>query len=134
MPHRLRDPVQHQARGFLVCLSKNNRTYEVAEHADTIVVHHVRRDQKALAEHFGAVTAKDDPDKLNTWPWTPGPDGAPVIDDCDWFAGHVLDQFDTGDHMAFVLSPFDGECRERHATGQLGYQNASDIDAGQPAS
>ena len=81
-------------------------------------------------EHFGGTSAKTDPDKLADWPWTPGPDGAPIIDDCDWFAGRVLDQFDTGDHVAFVLAPFGGEY---HEAEQLGYQDASTIDAGQPA-
>jgi flavin reductase (DIM6/NTAB) family NADH-FMN oxidoreductase RutF len=115
---------------FQICLSKSNRTYEVAKHAETVVVHRIRRDQEALAEHFGGTSAKDDPDKLADWPWTPGPGGAPIIDDCDWFAGRVLDRFDTGDHVAFVLAPYGGRCREGE---QLGYQEASDIDAGQPA-
>ncbi len=115
---------------FQVCLSKNNHTYEIAQHANTIVVHRIRRDQQALAEHFGGTSAKTDPDKLADWPWTPGPDGAPIIDDCDWFAGRVLDRFDTGDHVAFVLAPFGGEY---HEAEQLGYQDASTIDAGQPA-
>jgi flavin reductase (DIM6/NTAB) family NADH-FMN oxidoreductase RutF len=115
---------------FQVCLSKNNRTYEVARRADTIVVHRVRRDQEALAEHFGGTSAKDDPDKLSEWSWTPGPDGAPVIADCDWFAGRILDRFDTGDHVGFVLAPFGGHSRD---ADQLGYQDAAHIEAGQPA-
>ena len=115
---------------FQACLSKNNRTYEVARRAEVLVVHRVRRDQMELAEHFGGTSAKDDPDKLANWPWRPGPRGAPVIEDCDWFAGRVLDRFDTGDHVAFVLAPFGGECREHE---QLGSQEASDIDPGQPA-
>jgi flavin reductase (DIM6/NTAB) family NADH-FMN oxidoreductase RutF len=115
---------------FQVCLSKSNRTYEVARRGETIVVHRIRRDQQALAEHFGGTSARDDPDKLCDWPWTPGPQGAPIVDDCDWFAGRILDRFDTGDHMAFVLAPFGGMCREAE---QLGYQDASEIDPGQPA-
>lgn len=115
---------------FEVCLSKNNKTYEVALRAETIVVHRVRHDQEALAEHFGGTSAKDDPDKLSEWPWTPGPGGAPIIADCDWFAGRVLDRFDVGDHVAFVLAPFGGHAGD---ADQLGYQDAAHIDAGQPA-
>ena len=120
---------------FQVCLSKNNRTFEVAARVPTpsSCIASATTQTPVLAEHFGGTTAKDDPDKLTAWPWTPGPDGAPVIDDCDWFAGRVLDRFDTGDHVAFVLVPFGGECDERREPEQLGYQEASDIDAGQPA-
>jgi flavin reductase (DIM6/NTAB) family NADH-FMN oxidoreductase RutF len=115
---------------FVVFLSKKNHTYEVARQAETLVVHRVRHDQEALAEHFGARSDKDDPGKLGQWPWHPGPDGIPVIDDCDWFAGHVIDRNDAGDHVGFVLAPFAGECRR---DDQLGFQDVRGIDPGQPA-
>jgi flavin reductase (DIM6/NTAB) family NADH-FMN oxidoreductase RutF len=115
---------------FAVFLSKSNHTLELASRASTLVVHRVRKDQHDLAEHFGATTKHDDPHKLAAWSWVPGPDGAPVIADCDWFAGHVESRFDVGDHVAFLLAPFAGECR---GTGQLGFQDARDIEAGEPA-
>jgi flavin reductase (DIM6/NTAB) family NADH-FMN oxidoreductase RutF len=119
---------------FLVCLSKLNRTYELAGHAEVLVVHRIRADQRELAEHFGGTSEKDDPSKLDEWPWQPGPQGAPVIDGCDWFVGTIEGRFDAGDHVAFVLAPVPdpdgGECR---GASQLGYQEARDIDAGQPA-
>jgi flavin reductase (DIM6/NTAB) family NADH-FMN oxidoreductase RutF len=115
---------------FAVCLSKKNHTYEVARQAEALVVHRVREDQHALAEHFGGRSDKDDPGKLGQWPWHAGPDGIPVIDDCDWFAGHVIDRLDTGDHVEFVLVPFTGECR---SDDQLGFQDVRGIDPGQPA-
>jgi flavin reductase (DIM6/NTAB) family NADH-FMN oxidoreductase RutF len=119
---------------FAVCLSKRNRTYELATRARMLVVHRVRPDQHDLAEHFGSTSKKDDPGKLDEWPWTPGPSGAPVIDACDWFAGTVERRFDGGDHVVFVLAPVPdpdgGECR---GEGQLDSQDARDIDAGQPA-
>ena len=87
-------------------------------------------DQHDLAEHFGGTTAHDDPGKLAEWAWEAGPGGAPVIADCDWFAGRVESRFDAGDHVAFVLAPFAGECA---GTGQLGFQDARDIEAGEPA-
>jgi flavin reductase (DIM6/NTAB) family NADH-FMN oxidoreductase RutF len=115
---------------FAVFLSKRNRTYELARDAGTLVVQRIRAEQHELAEHFGGVTEKDDPGKLAEWPWAPGPRGTPVIDDCDWFAGHVEGRFDAGDHVAFVLSPFAGECR---GDGQLGFQDVRDLEAGNPA-
>jgi flavin reductase (DIM6/NTAB) family NADH-FMN oxidoreductase RutF len=115
---------------FAVFLSKSNQTYELARRASTLVVHRVRPDQHDLAEHFGGATAHEEPGKLAEWPWRPGPDGAPVIADCDWFAGTIETHFDAGDHVAFVLTPGAGECR---GAGQLGYQEARDIEAGEPA-
>jgi flavin reductase (DIM6/NTAB) family NADH-FMN oxidoreductase RutF len=121
---------------FLVCLSKNNHTYDIARRTFTLVVHRLRSDQHDVAEHFGAKTELDDPSKLAAWPWRSGPDDTPVIDDCDWFAGRVQDRFDTGDHVAFVLAPFDGECPDpapNAETGQLGYRAVRDLEAGRPA-
>jgi flavin reductase (DIM6/NTAB) family NADH-FMN oxidoreductase RutF len=116
---------------FTAFLSKVNRTYELACRADVVVVHRLRADQHALAEHFGGTTEFDDPRKLEGCDWHPGPGGAPVLADCDWFGGRILGRFDVGDHVAFVLAPFGGECRE---TAQLGAQEAFDIEAGRPVS
>jgi flavin reductase (DIM6/NTAB) family NADH-FMN oxidoreductase RutF len=115
---------------FAVFLSKAIHTYELARRASALVVHRIGPDQHALAEHFGGTTAHDDPGKLASSPWRPGPEQAPVIADCDWFAGSIETQFDAGDHVAFVLAPFAGECR---GAGQLGFQEARDIEAGEPA-
>ena len=114
---------------FAVFLSKENRTYELARRAEVLVVHRLRADQHAIAEHFGGTSAHDDPAKLAGCEWEPGPAGAPVLKGCDWFAGRIGERFDAGDHVAFVLEPFAGECDE---TDQLGSQEAFDIEAGRP--
>ena len=119
-----------EPRRFMVFLSKKNHTCEVARRASVLVVHRVRAEQHELAEHFGGISEKDDLAKLGEWPWRPGPEGAPIIDDCDWFAGRIEGTFDGGDHMGYLLTPFLGEHRGR---SQLGYQEARDIEAGQPA-
>ncbi len=38
---------------FLACLSDKNRTYRLAERADTLAVHLVTEDERTLAELFG---------------------------------------------------------------------------------
>ncbi len=121
---------------FVACLSKVNHTFELASQADVLTVHRLRAEQHELAEHFGGVSAHDDPNKLAGCQWAPGPEGAPVIDGCDWFAGRIVDRLDVGDHVAFVVAPFAGDCREttRYETAQLGAQEAFDIEAGRPAS
>ena len=66
---------------YLVCLSVTNRTYELAQHASTLVVHmlHDTPSDHALASLFGEHTARDT-DKLARCDWTPGPDGVPVLE------------------------------------------------------
>jgi flavin reductase (DIM6/NTAB) family NADH-FMN oxidoreductase RutF len=119
---------------FAVFLSKANRTYELAERATILVVHRVAATQRDMAEHFGGISEHDEPGKLGRWAWRPGPGGAPVIGECDWFAGTVVGRYDAGDHVGFVLAPVIGEdagaCR---GASQLGSREATDIEAGRPA-
>jgi flavin reductase (DIM6/NTAB) family NADH-FMN oxidoreductase RutF len=96
---------------FLVCLSRNNRTYRLAVEAPTLVVHALARDQRELAELFGGATG-DDIDKFARCRWRRGPDGTPILDDAPaWFAGTIESRLDVGDHVAFVLAPTAAELR-----------------------
>ncbi len=117
---------------FLVCLSVKNRTTRIARNARTLVVHALRKDQRELAELFGGTTG-DDVDKFASVEWHEGPDGVPVLDGCDWFAGSTLVRYDDlGDHEGFVLDII--EARDAAGTGeQLGFQAVKDVDAGHPA-
>lgn len=91
---------------FLVCISNKNRTYRVAMGATSMVVHLVPREAEQLAQLFGGRTG-DEIDKFDRVAWRPGPEGIPVLEECgNWFAGHVLDSLDAGDHRAFLLEPF----------------------------
>ena len=91
---------------FLVCISDKNRTYRVARDSDVMIVHLVPEDATELAELFGARTG-DDLDKFEHCRWRPGPRGVPVLEECgNWFAGHIVDRVNAGDHRAFLLDPF----------------------------
>ncbi|HVF74265.1 MAG TPA: flavin reductase family protein [Acidimicrobiales bacterium] len=116
---------------FLVCLSKANRTERVARHAEVLVVHLVDAERRDLAELFGGETG-DEVDKFAGVRWEPGPAGAPVLDDCArWFAGRILDRFDLGDHVGYLLEPVDGAAE---AAGPFfTFQSARTIEAGHPA-
>jgi flavin reductase (DIM6/NTAB) family NADH-FMN oxidoreductase RutF len=93
---------------FMVCLSDKNRTFRVAQDASVLVVHLAPEDAPGLAELFGSQTG-DEADKFARCAWRPGPDGAPVLEDCpSWFAGRVLDRTCVGDHWAFLLEPLTG--------------------------
>ncbi len=115
---------------FLVCLSRNNRTYRVARRAAALAVHFVPADAPALAELFGGQTG-DDVDKFARCAWHEGPEGLPVLDDCgNWFAGRVLQTFDLGDHVGFLLDPIDAHAQPGP---QFPFHRAKRIDPGHPA-
>jgi flavin reductase (DIM6/NTAB) family NADH-FMN oxidoreductase RutF len=114
---------------FAVWLSKLNHTYRVALSSGVLAVHLLREDDAELARRFGGQTG-DEVDKFAGLGWSPGPDGCPVIDGLDWFAGTVVAQVDTGDHVAFVLAPHGGH--RTHAAPQLSPAGLGDLEAGHP--
>ena len=113
---------------FVACLSKQNRTTGLARSATSVVVHVLHDADRDLAERFGTVTA-DQTDKLAGLAWSPGPDGAPVLDNLDWFAGRVVARHDVGDHIAYVLDVHGGSST-RATTPQLGFQAVRNLTAG----
>jgi flavin reductase (DIM6/NTAB) family NADH-FMN oxidoreductase RutF len=121
------DPLRH-----LVCLSKANRTFEVACGAEWLVVHALHEGDRALASLFGEVT-EHEVDKLAYCRWEPGPGGTPVVDGCDWFAGRIVDRIDVGDHEGFVLEVTPEGSAARADEPRLGFQDVRDLEAGNPA-
>src|SRR5262245_17219145 len=92
---------------FGVWLSKVNLTYRVARSSTTLVIHLLRDGDDDLARRFGGETG-DEIDKFAGIEWAPGPDGCPVVERLDWFAGSVVERLDTGDHVGFVVAPWGG--------------------------
>lgn len=113
---------------FLVCLSDKNRTRRVAQRAQALAVHVVPRERRDLAELFGGETA-DERDKLSEVDWRPGAGGAPLIADlATRFVGRIVERYGYGgDHTAFLLAPVEAEA---HATDELSFQQAKDIEPG----
>jgi flavin reductase (DIM6/NTAB) family NADH-FMN oxidoreductase RutF len=122
------DPVR-----YLVCLSRVNRSYRVAASARTLVVHvlHDSAHDRGLARLFGEETGTE-VDKFDHCRWSPGPDGTPVLDGCDWFSGRIAGHVDLGDHVGFVLEVAEGVA-ERTSEPYLGFVQVRDLDAGNPA-
>ena len=116
---------------FLVCISKTNHTFALAVAAPWLGVHFLGAEQRELAERFGALTG-DEVDKLAGLDWSPGPGGAPLIAALPHrFAGEVLERWDAGDHMAFVVAP-----QEATSAGDwrpLMFQAVRDVHPGHPA-
>jgi len=116
---------------FLVCLSKNNRTYRLAREAASLAVHFVPEDAGDLVELFGGETG-DELDKFERCDWRAGPEGLPILESCgNWFVGTVIDRIDVGDHVAFQLAPLAAE--RRHDVRPFPFHRAREIDPGHEA-
>ena len=116
---------------FLVCISKANRTYRVAQTAELLAVHSLPADAEDLAELFGGETG-DRVDKFARCEWTEGPGGVPLLERCrNRFVGAVLERTDAGDHVAFVLEPVAAE--KGHPGSQFPFHRAKRIEAGHEA-
>lgn len=117
---------------FLVCLSKRNATYRIAQEAPAVAVHFLTGADRELAELFGEQTG-DDIDKLQHVAWEEGPHGVPIIDGgAGSFVGKVLERRDVGDHVAFVLEPTQVRHRGVDAP-QLGFQDVKGMEPGHDA-
>ena len=116
---------------FLVCISKQNRTYRIARDAGVVAVHFLPADAEDLAELFGGRTG-DDVDKFAQCEWSEGPGGVPLLERClNRFVGKVLQRTDAGDHVAFVLEPVAAD--KGHPGKQFPFHRAKRIEAGHEA-
>ena len=115
---------------FLACLSRENRTYRIARHAEALAVHFAPRDDEQLVELFGGETG-DEIDKFARCEWHQGPHATPILAGCpSWFVGVILSRHDLGDHMGCLLEPIEARCEP----GELLYfQDVKDIDPGHEA-
>jgi flavin reductase (DIM6/NTAB) family NADH-FMN oxidoreductase RutF len=114
---------------FLACISKKNRTLEIARQADVLAVHVVDEKNRPLAEVFGGETG-DEVDKFARVRWHYA-HGVPILDDCEsWFAGAIIGRIALGDHVGFLLEPIDAE--DGAHSEQLTFQEARNIEPGHP--
>jgi flavin reductase (DIM6/NTAB) family NADH-FMN oxidoreductase RutF len=117
---------------MLVCLSKANATFRVADRAQALVVHFLAQQDMDLARLFGEQTGGE-VDKFTKCQWSPGPRGVPVLPQCKgWLAAAVMDRLDCGDHVAFLVEPFATDARMPDEP-QLSFQNVRHLDPGHPA-
>lgn len=116
---------------LLVCISKANHTFKVAQRARLFAVHLLGDRQSELASLFGEQTG-DHVDKFSQVQWHPGPEGVPLLDECAaWSVLTLIDRFDVGDHQALLTSPQDGGSGSQ--SGLMTFRTAPPLDAGHPA-
>ncbi|MEU4347982.1 flavin reductase family protein [Streptomyces sp. NPDC023838] len=118
-----------QPARFVVWISTANHTYLVAEQASVLAVHLLPQDH-GLAVRFGAQCGAE-VDKFEGLAWTEGPDGTPLLTDAvGWFTGRILERFDGGDHVGFLLEPLAAQANDGKP---LSLHQTLDITAGHPA-
>jgi flavin reductase (DIM6/NTAB) family NADH-FMN oxidoreductase RutF len=115
---------------FLVCISKVNHTYAIAEESRAMGLHLLGTDQVELARRFGEETG-DLEDKFAGVDWMPGRHGAPLLaESAVSLEGVVLGHFSVGDHEAFLLRGT-GSVDGGHV-GLLTYRSAPPFTPGHP--
>lgn len=117
---------------FLVGLSVRNHTYRIAGDATHLAVHLLPRTHRELARLFGSETG-DRMDKFTRCAWREGPHEMPILDDAaGWFVGKVLNRYDLGDHVGFLVQPVAGDAPD--AFDQLvTFADVSDLEPGHEA-
>ena len=116
---------------FLVCISKVNHTFGIAERCRGLAVHLLGSDQIDLAALFGATTG-DLLDKFEHVGWSKGVTGAPILNECAaWVEGPILNRMSAGDHEAFLITVEGGGLGSHD--GRLMLSDADDLEPGHPA-
>jgi flavin reductase (DIM6/NTAB) family NADH-FMN oxidoreductase RutF len=116
---------------YLVCISKVNHTFGVAERSNGLALHLLGADQSDDASLFGEET-EDCTAKFDRVSWSPGHTGAPILGDCAaWVEGPIINGMSVGDHQAFLIAVSGGGVGRRR--GQFMLHQASDFSPGHPA-
>lgn len=93
---------------YAVWLSAANHTTRIARDASALRVHWIAEDRRDLAEIAGGQSLDRNPDKMTQLRWRDAGDGTALLDDANGsIAGTVVRSHDDGDHVCFVIKPFD---------------------------
>lgn len=117
---------------FLVCISKENHTFDVVERSAGMALHLLGAEQIELASLFGEVTG-DEADKFTRCRWDRGTrTSSPILRDCAaWLECLILDRFDVGDHRAHLVEGVCGGVGNQ--SGVLTFLRLPELSPGHPA-
>lgn len=119
------DPVH-----FIICISKVNHTFGIADRSAALGLHLVGSDQADMASLFGEETG-DEIDKFERVQWKPGSTGVPILaESAAWVEGQVIDRMDAGDHEAFLITVIDGGAGTH--SGRFTLSDAANFEPGHP--
>jgi flavin reductase (DIM6/NTAB) family NADH-FMN oxidoreductase RutF len=117
---------------LIVLLSKQNRTYSVAEGAALLAVNFLHSGNLGLAALFGEQTG-DEVDKFRLCEWVAGPHGVPLLGDTrGWALGTILARLDSGDHVAHLMAVEEAASHQPDR-GFLSFSAVKEIPPGHPA-
>lgn len=93
---------------YAVWLSAANRTTDIARNASALRVHWIAAHRRDLAELAGGQSLDRHPDKMAQLRWRDAGDGTVLLDGANGsIAGPIVHRHDDGDHVCFVIEPFD---------------------------
>jgi flavin reductase (DIM6/NTAB) family NADH-FMN oxidoreductase RutF len=117
---------------FLVCISRINYTFGIAEHSMALGVHLLGSDQAGTASLFGEASG-DDVNKFDEVDWNVGVTGVPLLRDCaGWIEGPVVGRMSGGDHEVFLVSVAGSGVGSR--PGRFMLSDAAGFEPGHPES
>jgi flavin reductase (DIM6/NTAB) family NADH-FMN oxidoreductase RutF len=115
---------------FIICVSKINHTYGIAQRSEGLGLHLLGSDQRDVASLFGEQTG-DMVDKFECVQWTGGVTGVPILAECAaWVEGRVIDRMSGGDHEAFLIDVAAGGAGAH--PGRFMLSDATDFKPGHP--
>jgi flavin reductase (DIM6/NTAB) family NADH-FMN oxidoreductase RutF len=115
---------------FIVCISKINHTFGIAERSKSLALHLLGSDQEVIASLFGEVSGRAT-DKFTKVSWSRGITGAPLLSECAaWAEGSIINRMSAGDHEAFLMTVANGGTG-RHE-GSFMFSDASGFEPGNP--
>jgi flavin reductase (DIM6/NTAB) family NADH-FMN oxidoreductase RutF len=115
---------------FIVCVSKLNHTYGIAQNTEGLGLHLLGSDQRDVGSLFGEETG-DMVDKFTRVQWADGVTGVPILARCAaWVEGRVIDHMSGGDHEAFLIDVVAGGAGTH--PGRFMLSDASDFAPGHP--
>lgn len=95
-------PVSFEPVLLTLAIGRDHASLPMLRTSGRFTVNVLKREQLALARHFGACSGRDE-DKLAHVPWRPGPAGAPLLDDAlACLACEVQSTMRAGDHELIV--------------------------------
>lgn len=118
-------PVSFQPLLLAISVNPQHRSYRLIQSSKRLSVNVLRRDQLALAAHFGQPASVD---KLANIAWHPGVSGVPLLDDvAAHFECEVCDCHPAGDHVLVVVKVTDGALHHS-AEPPLTYRDTDNLD------